>query len=137
MLVGVALGGFWSLSAAAAVRLVPGPQVPKALAIFNAGNALAMVLAAPLGSYLGSVIGWRGAFLCVAPIAALALLWQLLSLPSGGDLLPRHVDGRRRLSGDVREQHLKGAVLPQDSADRHSAESRAFGDNLVRVGGGH
>ena len=82
VLVGVALGGFWSLSAAAAVRLVPGPQVPKALAIFNAGNALAMVLAAPLGSYLGSVIGWRGAFLCVAPIAALALLWQLLSLPS-------------------------------------------------------
>ena len=36
-----------------------------------------MVLAAPLGSYLGSVIGWRGAFLCVAPIAALALLWML------------------------------------------------------------
>ena len=75
------------------------------------------------------------------PIAAIMFVgvisWQLLGLPSGGDLLPLHVDGRPRLSGDVREQHLKGAVLPQDSADQHSAASRALGDNLVRVGGGH
>ncbi|MEL0167358.1 MAG: MFS transporter [Pseudomonadaceae bacterium] len=82
VLVGVALGGFWSLSAAAAVRLVPTEQVTKALAIFNAGNALAMVLAAPLGSYLGSVIGWRGAFLCLAPVATVTLIWQWARLPS-------------------------------------------------------
>jgi len=39
--------------------------VPRALAIFNGGNALATVIAAPLGSYLGAVIGWRGAFFCL------------------------------------------------------------------------
>lgn len=82
ILVGVALGGFWSLSASAAARLVPTDQVPKALAIFNAGNALAMVIAAPLGSYLGSIIGWRGAFLCLVPVTLLTFLWQWLSLPS-------------------------------------------------------
>lgn len=82
ILVGIALGGFWSLSAAAAVRLVPINKVPKALAIFNAGNALAMVIAAPMGSYLGAVVGWRGAFLCLAPLAALAFVWQWLALPS-------------------------------------------------------
>ncbi|WP_241737509.1 MFS transporter [Neptunicella marina] len=50
ILVGIALGGFWSLSAKAAMLLVPDYAVPKALATFNAGNALAMVIAAPLGS---------------------------------------------------------------------------------------
>ncbi|WP_179484624.1 MFS transporter [Stutzerimonas kunmingensis] len=81
-LLGVVIGGFWSMSAATAMRLVPDDQVPKALAIFNGGNALATVIAAPLGSYLGSVIGWRGAFLCLVPVALIALVWQWLSLPS-------------------------------------------------------
>ncbi|BCW20526.1 MFS transporter [Arthrobacter sp. NtRootA9] len=81
-LIGVVIGGFWSMSAATAMRLVPAHRVPRALAIFNGGNALATVLAAPLGSYLGSVIGWRGAFLCLVPVALLALVWQGISLPS-------------------------------------------------------
>ncbi len=81
-LIGVVIGGFWSMSAATAMRLVPAPQVPKALAIFNGGNALATVIAAPLGSYLGSIIGWRGAFLCVVPIAAIAFIWMCISLPA-------------------------------------------------------
>lgn len=81
-LIGIVIGGFWSMSAATAMRLVPSSDVPRAMAIFNSGNALAMVIAAPMGSYLGSVIGWRGAFLCLVPIAILALIWQWISLPS-------------------------------------------------------
>lgn len=46
------------------MRLVPIQHVPRALAIFNGGNALATVVAAPLGSYFGAIIGWRGAFFC-------------------------------------------------------------------------
>jgi predicted MFS family arabinose efflux permease len=81
-LIGVVIGGFWSMSAATAMRLVPAAQVPRALAIFNGGNALATVVAAPLGSYLGSLIGWRGAFFCLVPVAAIALVWQWISLPA-------------------------------------------------------
>lgn len=81
-LIGVVVGGFWSMSAAVAMRLVPVSSVPKALAIFNSGNALATVIAAPLGSYLGGVIGWRGAFFCLVPITVIALVWQWISLPS-------------------------------------------------------
>lgn len=81
-MIGVVIGGFWSLSAATAMRLVPAPQVPRALAIFNSGNALATVIAAPLGSYLGGLIGWRGAFLCLLPVAVVALVWQWICLPS-------------------------------------------------------
>ena len=80
-LIGIAIGGFWSMSAATAIRLVPQHQVARALGIFNGGNALATVVAAPLGSYLGATIGWRGAFLCLVPIAVVALIWQCFSLP--------------------------------------------------------
>jgi len=80
-LIGIAIGGFWSLSAATAMRLVPPHQVSRALAIFNGGNALATVVAAPLGSYLGATIGWRGAFLCLVPVAVVAFIWQCFSLP--------------------------------------------------------
>lgn len=81
-LIGIVIGGFWSMSAATAIRLVPQRQVPRALAIFNGGNALATVVAAPLGSYLGATVGWRGAFLCLVPLAVLAFVWQCISLPS-------------------------------------------------------
>lgn len=81
-LIGIAIGGFWSMSAATAIRLVPEPQVPRALAIFNGGNALATVIAAPLGSYLGEVMGWRGAFFCLVPVAIAAFIWQWFSLPA-------------------------------------------------------
>lgn len=81
-LIGVAIGGFWSLSAATAMRLVPDEQVTRAMAIVNGGNALATVIAAPLGSFLGALIGWRGAFFCVVPVALLAGAWLMFSLPS-------------------------------------------------------
>jgi predicted MFS family arabinose efflux permease len=89
-LIGVAIGGFWSLSAATAMRLVPEHQVPRALAVLNGGNALASVVAAPLGSLLGAWVGWRGAFFCVVPVALATMAWQTLSLPA----LPARPRGR-------------------------------------------
>lgn len=82
IMIGVVIGGFWSMSAATAIRLVAQHQVPRALAILNGGNALATVVAAPLGSYLGTTVGWRGAFLCLVPVAIAAFIWQCISLPS-------------------------------------------------------
>ncbi len=70
------------MSAATAMRLVEDHHVPRALAILNGGNALATVIAAPAGSFLGGLIGWRGAFFCVVPVAVIVFVWQLISLPS-------------------------------------------------------
>jgi predicted MFS family arabinose efflux permease len=81
-IIGAVIGGFWSMSVAIAMRLVPEHQVSRALAIFNSGNALAIVIAAPLGAYLGTLIGWRGAFLALIPVSIIALVWQWVSLPS-------------------------------------------------------
>ncbi|MGO4523356.1 MFS transporter [Microvirga sp. 2MCAF35] len=81
-LVGIVIGGFWSMSAATVMRLVPEAQVPRALGLLNGGNALAVTVAAPLGSFLGQYIGWRGAFFAVVPLAAVTLVWLFVSLPS-------------------------------------------------------
>ncbi len=81
-LLGVVIGGFWSMSTATVMRLVPEDAVPRALALLNGGNALATMIAAPLGSFLGQYIGWRGAFFCIVPLAAVTLAWQFFSLPS-------------------------------------------------------
>ena len=81
-LLGVVIGGFWSMSAATVIRLMPEDQVPRALALLNGGNALATTIAAPLGSFLGQFIGWRGAFFVVVPLAAITFAWQWMSLPS-------------------------------------------------------
>lgn len=81
-LIGLVVGGFWSMMAATAMQLVPPSQVPRALAVINGGNALATVVAAPIGSYLGATVGWRGAFFCLVPIALIAFAWQWFSLPS-------------------------------------------------------
>jgi len=96
-LIGVAIGGFWSMSAATVMRLVAPGEVPRALAILNGGNALATVIAAPAGSYLGALIGWRGAFFCLVPVAMVALVWQLASMPKLPAALGAAPGGIRRL----------------------------------------
>jgi len=70
------------MSAATTMRLVADRHVPRALAILNSGNALASVLAAPMGSFLGAIIGWRWTFFCVVPVAAIAFGWKAVGLPS-------------------------------------------------------
>lgn len=81
-LIGIVIGGFWSMSAATVMRLVPEDQVPRALGFLNGGNALATTVAAPLGSFLSQYIGWRGAFFLVVPLAALTFAWQWRTLPA-------------------------------------------------------
>ena len=63
------------------MRLVPEAQVPKALGVLYMGNAMATAFAAPIGSYFGGIIGWRGIFWALAPISLVALVWQWISLP--------------------------------------------------------
>jgi len=79
---GIAIGGYWSMSTAVMMRIAPKALVPKAIAVMQGGTALATAIAAPVGSYLGGIIGWRGAFFCVVPLAALAMIWQAFTLPA-------------------------------------------------------
>lgn len=97
-LIGVCIGGFWSMSAATVMRLVPEESLPKAIAILNGGNALSTTVAAPLGSFLGGLIGWRGAFSFIVPLIMVAFVWQWHSLPP---LPARKNHGSRAAGGNV------------------------------------
>lgn len=81
ILLGVALGGFWSMAAAVAMRLVPATLVPRALSIIFSGIAVGTVVSVPLGSYLGGLYGWRSAFIAAASVGGLTLMFQLFTLP--------------------------------------------------------
>ncbi len=82
VLLGAALGGFWAMSAAIMMRLVPEALVPRALSIMFSGVSAATVLAAPVGSYLGDMFGWRSVFLIAAALGGVALIVQFATLPS-------------------------------------------------------
>ena len=82
VVLGISLGGFWSMATAITIRLVPDSDVPKALSLIFGGSSFASVLAAPLGSYLGNIIGWRNVFLFAAAVGVLAFIWQWVALPS-------------------------------------------------------
>ena len=80
-LLGIALGGFWAMAAAVAMRLVPLKLVPRALSIIFSGIAVGTVVSVPLGSYLGGLFGWRSAFYAAAAIGVLTIVFQWFTLP--------------------------------------------------------
>ncbi|SQB40618.1 ribonucleoside transporter [Citrobacter koseri] len=79
---GLALGGFWAMSASLTMRLVPPRTVPKALSVIFGAVSIALVIAAPLGSFLGGIIGWRHVFNAAAVMGVLCVIWVVKSLPS-------------------------------------------------------
>lgn len=79
---GLALGGFWAMSASLTMRLVPARVVPKALSVIFGAVSIALVIAAPLGSFLGGIIGWRNVFNGAALMGLLCIVWVWKALPS-------------------------------------------------------
>lgn len=88
-LLGVSLGGFWTLALAAAGRLVQPHQAPRATATILAGVTCATVIGVPLGTFIASLASWRTSFVATAVLVTVALILQvslLTSLPSSAAL---------------------------------------------------
>jgi predicted MFS family arabinose efflux permease len=81
VLLGASLGGFWSMAAALAMRLVPAASIPRAMSLVFTGVSVATVSAAPIGAYVSDTLGWRAAFVISGVVGAGALLAQLATLP--------------------------------------------------------
>jgi predicted MFS family arabinose efflux permease len=82
VVLGIALGGFWSMAAALAMRLVPERLFPRAMSLVLTGVSIATVCAAPVGAWMGSLWGWRSAFVAAGVVGVLAFLVQLVALPA-------------------------------------------------------
>ncbi|MFI6581641.1 MFS transporter [Embleya sp. NPDC050493] len=84
-LVGVTIGGFWSIGAGLAPRLVRAKVVGTATAVIFAAVPAGSVLGLPAGTQLGEHIGWRASFAVMGVIAlgvSIALLVLLPPLPA-------------------------------------------------------
>ncbi|WKC21676.1 MFS transporter (plasmid) [Rhizobium sp. SSA_523] len=108
ILLGVGLGGFWAMSGALAMRLVPPALMPRAMAIIMAGVSLATVCAAPLGAWIGATIGWRAAFYLSAGAGLVALMAQAATLPA---LPPTGHAGLATLAAVMRRPAIRTALF--------------------------
>ncbi len=108
VILGVVIGGFWSLATATVMRLVPAPSVPKALGVVYTGNAVATAFAAPIGSYFGGIIGWKGVFWALAPLTVVAMIWQWISLPA---MPPQASNPVSKLVGLLKRRNVAFAMI--------------------------
>ena len=134
-LLGICIGGFWALATAVIMRLVPAADVPRALALMYGGQAIAAAFAAPLGSYLAGLLGWRDVFWALTPVVAANLVWHVISLPS----LPTREgqDARAMLSLLRRPYFLTGLIasmLSWGSAFTLFTYLRPFLEQVTGVG---
>ncbi|TKT74364.1 MFS transporter [Aquamicrobium sp. LC103] len=82
MLLGVAIGGFFALAGATVVRLVTMEDMGKGMSIVFMGLSAGLVVAPALATLIGEAFGWRAAFTAAAGCGLLALLLQIVCLPS-------------------------------------------------------
>ncbi|MGV1987134.1 MFS transporter [Agrobacterium sp. 22-221-1] len=79
---GIALSGFWALSVAVVARLVGANSTGRGMAIVTLGVSLATIAAPSMGALISDWLGWRIAMSMTAGLAIVAMLLQVLSLPS-------------------------------------------------------
>lgn len=78
---GIFGGIVWALLAGYAVRMSPPHLSGRAIAVSGAGAIIALVLGVPLGTLLGKVIGWQGAFGLMSALALLLIIWISAIVP--------------------------------------------------------
>ncbi|WP_327358297.1 MFS transporter [Streptomyces sp. NBC_01304] len=81
VMVGVTIGGFWSIGAGLAERLVPAESVGRATAVIFSAVPLGSVLGVPAGTLIGDVAGWRMAFVVMGALSVGVLIMLLMVVP--------------------------------------------------------
>ncbi|MGO1050593.1 MFS transporter [Crossiella sp. CA198] len=107
VLVGVVIGGFWSVGAGLAPRLVPAPRVGLATAVIFAAVPLGSVLGVPAGTWLGGLAGWRAVFVVMGVLTAGVFLALLVFLPP---LPPARATGFRLLADLLRRPSVRAGL---------------------------
>ncbi|MFJ5718733.1 MFS transporter [Streptomyces sp. NPDC093149] len=82
VMVGVTIGGFWSIGVGLAGRLVRPASAGRATAVIFSAVPLGSVLGVPAGTFIGGLAGWRTAFVVMGVLSAGVLALMLLVLPA-------------------------------------------------------
>ncbi|MEU7594862.1 MFS transporter [Streptomyces sp. NPDC039022] len=78
---GLPHGAFFGVGAVVAAGMVTADRTAKAVSMMFLGLALANIAGVPLGTYLGTTLGWRSAFVVVAAIGVLSVIAIALMIP--------------------------------------------------------
>ncbi|OKJ65593.1 transporter [Streptomyces sp. CB02009] len=108
VIVGIVIGGFWSIGAGLAGRLVPAESVGRATAVIFSAVPLGSVLGVPAGTFIGELAGWRTAFVVMGALTVGVLALLLLVMPS---LPPDRATRPSVLRGTFRSVHARFALL--------------------------
>ncbi|MGM0349520.1 MFS transporter [Streptomyces sp. Adlamb9] len=81
VVVGVVIGGFWSIGAGLAKRLVPARAVGRATSVIFSAVPLGSVLGVPAGTFIGDRAGWRAAFVVLGALTVGVLIMLVLVVP--------------------------------------------------------
>ncbi|GAB2627017.1 MFS transporter [Paractinoplanes abujensis] len=73
VLLGIAIGGFWSIGGSLGPRLREGPDGARASSIILSGVSLGTVAGLPAGALIGSLLGWRLVFVASAVLGLLVV----------------------------------------------------------------
>ncbi len=82
VLLGIAVGSFWTIAGSLGPRLKPGPDGIRASALILSGVSIGTVAGVPAGALIGDLLGWRAAFFGGAAFAGIAIVTLLSLLPS-------------------------------------------------------
>lgn len=108
VLVGVVIGGFWSIGAGLAGRLVPARSARRATAVIFSAVPLGSVVGVPLGTLVGDLAGWRAGFAVMGLLSAAVLVALAVLVP------PLPAEGAARLTalrGMMRSAGARYALL--------------------------
>lgn len=78
---GITAGVLWGMTAGYARLMAPESLKGKAMAVAMVGTPLALAFGVPLGTYLGSFLGWRTVFGIMSLLTLLLVIWVLWKLP--------------------------------------------------------
>jgi predicted MFS family arabinose efflux permease len=81
VMMGVAVGGFWTVGGSLGPRLRPGAQGVRATSLIFSGVSLGTVAGVPVGTWLGGMAGWRLAFGAASLVSVLVLAMLVRALP--------------------------------------------------------
>ncbi|KND39000.1 transporter [Streptomyces acidiscabies] len=108
IMVGITIGGFWSIGAGLAERLVPPASVSRATAVIFSAVPLGSVLGVPVGTFVGDLAGWRTAFTVMGVMTVGVLVMLLLFVPP---LPPVQATRLSVLGGMLRSAGTRFALL--------------------------
>ncbi|WP_417539734.1 MFS transporter [Marinobacter sp.] len=80
VLLGIAVGGFWTVGGTLGPRLRPG-QAAKATSVIFAGISLGTVAGVPAGTFAGQLLGWREVFATASALSFIVMFLLIKTVP--------------------------------------------------------